>query len=514
MTITSKQDGVNFKLSVLETKNIRKAVPSETHKLILPPAVKSPPESIEYHFETPKNSIRTLKFLFLSPADQSVEFALRVRVQESNKFHYEEVQLNKTQFKRNGLVFWGVDNQDILIRNGVYILTLSNPKADSSSKHVQFRFVYNDVIEMEANGMMSGTLNGTRRDVVQIAYPTGSELTLSFFSCSGNLKVHYSKNALDPTNPGTEIFNDEKPQTSLPSTGIVLRNFTASNMESDVYYISIQSLSREVAEYTLISRQHDYGAATESSEIMRLGAFTGITSNKVAGYLDFHFETPILSIDSIKKSYPHASRLVIQITALIYAGETATSAQLENKIVSGMYCPSVYQKDPELIQASAEVEISENEFYRLPAQLKVRKEITDEYISKILKQGLMFLFTDTARVMPVGKLYIYQNNDLEPSGVVVVAGKPTKARSSDLFVVEDSVSATNYFETTAGRIVMILGMVMLMLIILTVVYFCAHRISGGYSRIEGEVKLTPDLNNSGTEMSGLKSFEYQKPAAM
>lgn len=514
VTITSKQEGTNFKLSVIETKNIRKAVPSETHKLTLPPAVKSPPESIEYHLETATNSVSSLKLLLLSPADQSVEFALRIRVRidGSNRFEYQEVSLNKTKFKRSGMSFWGVDNQDITIRNGVYILTLSNPKSDGSSKSVQFRFIYNDIVEMEANGMLTSVLNGTQRQVVQIAYPTASEMTLSFFSCSGNLKVYYTKNEQDPRNTGQEIFNDRNMVAPVSSGGLPLRTFTASNTGSDVYYITVKSMTREIAEYTLISRQHDYGAAAESSDLMRLGPLKTITSNKVAGFIEFHFETPIISIEGIKKSYPHASRLVMHLSAIIYAGESLVLTQLEEKIRSGIYCPSNLQKDPDFIQASTDIEIAQEDFYRLPNTVKLRKDINDEYIAKIFRQSFTFMFADVARVLPVAKLYIYQNDDLEPSGVVVIAGNPTKAKTMDLLVLEDSISATNYFETTAGRILMILGMVLLMLVILTVVYFCAHRISGGYSRVEGEIKLTPDLNNSGTEMSGLKSLEVQKQA--
>src|SRR3990167_1006720 len=337
ITIVSKKMGSTYRLSVSESKSMMRAVPSETHKVLLPTAPRdntSAPKAVEYHFEEPKfSNLRSLKLFLVSPSDKSVQVSLRIRKQVVNQFTYEDVSLDQQLLQRNGVTYFGVNSQSLTVRKGVYILSLTNTNKESAAR-VQFRFIFNDVLEMEANGMTTGYLNNSARDIIQIAYPTQSELTLSFLSCSGKMNVSYSRNELDYGNPGTQIFKEE---VGANSSVFELKNFTTYNTESDVYYIQIQSLDKEPAEYALLSRQHDYAAAADSSDMIKLGKLVSVTNNQVAKHLDFNFETPVLSPESIKKVYPQASRLVIQLTAVIYGGINQVEGQVEAKIMRGIY---------------------------------------------------------------------------------------------------------------------------------------------------------------------------------
>jgi hypothetical protein len=510
-TIISQRAGAIFSLTVKETKNIMRIIPSETHKVELPSATNQVPKAFEYHFHAPKSSnIQTLSLQLYSPSDQSVDFDLRIRTQISDKLSYEEVPVKKDFFKKYGVLHFGVENQPLIIRNGVYILSLSNKNKSSAAK-VQFRFVYNDVREMEVNGMVSGFLNNSARDIVQIAFPTKPELTWSFFSCSGDLRVSYYKNELDLGNPGTEIFQISTKARDEKSPALM--NFTTTSLESDVYYIQIQSVNRTSAEYTLISRQHQYGAGNQVSEIMSLGHLISISSSTAGRYIDFHFQTPVISIANIKQSYPNLKKLVIQITAVIYGGIKNFGRDIDSKIRAGMYCPKSFDNDPDLIRASDEILVDESQFYSLPSSIKVRKQVTTEYHSKLLDLGMAAFLGELGKVMPLATLYIYEQDDLEPTGIVAVHGQPTAVNPKVLFMLSDSLPPEGFLETTPGRILIITGMVMLMIVILITVYFCAHRISGGYRRIENDVKLAPELQTSGTEMSGLKSLETSKGTA-
>lgn len=511
ITIVSKKMGSTYRLSVSESKSMMRAVPSETHKVLLPTAPRdntSAPKAVEYHFEEPKfSNLRSLKLFLVSPSDKSVQVSLRIRKQVVNQFTYEGVSLDQQLFQRNGVTYFGVNSQSLTVRKGVYILSLTNTNKESAAR-VQFRFIFNDVLEMEANGMTTGYLNNSARDIIQIAYPTQSELTLSFLSCSGKMNVSYSRNELDYGNPGTQIFKEE---VGANSSVFELKNFTTYNTESDVYYIQIQSLDKEPAEYALLSRQHDYAAAADSSDMIKLGKLVSVTNNQVAKHLDFNFETPVLSPESIKKVYPQASRLVIQLTAVIYGGINQVEGQVEAKIMRGIYCPKSFDRENDLIRATAQIEAAEGEFYSLPNKITIRKQVSDEYHQKLMQQGMIISFGDIGRVIPIATLYIYEKDDLEPSGIAVVHGSPTKVDASSLFVIENGLPPGNYLDTLTGKVTLIVAMLMSMLLVLTAVYFCAHRISGGYKRIEGEVKLTPDLNSSGAEMTGLKRIEETRP---
>ena len=470
--VKSKIQNNYIRIEVGSVNAAFKMVPGETHRVtILPNLGMSAKEYYLYLPESP--NLKRLSFEMSYSDDTKISYMLKLQRKEFKKV--STIPLNETQLGGYRFV-----KQDIELRTGIYTLLLENSSPNQTAK-VNFRFITNNLLEMEENGMRNGTLqrNGGIEQI-QLMITSPGELNLTLYTCRGTLDVYLvEKNYLENPTPADLIISTQKVVRSDQSF-----SYQKLISEPGPVYITVVSRSNKNTEYKLVSKMSkmasegsaDDDVSVKQSTIDANSSYVNVKGNQIL----IRINTPEIDIQSLKKKYPDVFFFTFEVVAYIGVQHETNKTDIKKFFNSILYCSADFSNSS-IFRNTVYLTIEPNKYREVPKFITIPINISPALMKELFSDGIY----ETAHLKGISSikvnLLIYEEHNSEPVGIVVKE-IPTYEFPLNLILkemIQEEISRP-FFTSIVGKVMMIFFTLIAMLCVLVVVYFCANKMASGY----------------------------------
>lgn len=293
----------------------------------------------------------------------------------------------------------------------------------NKEKQIAFRFVINDVKEIEENGVLSGILLPGRSNDMQLMVTKPGYLNLTLMACDKKLAVYkakatYLKNKLKESE---EIIGRDMSESKL---SYYSHNEYISN--PGPLYIRIENQDTETATYTLVSRIHDL-----TSNYMVGGLFKILPVKRFYESEDLYMLTveavgPAFNKANLDLIFSNVTDIQISLSVILYASSLIDHSTSQLALNKFKYCPANLMKGKGYYQGEANFTVTIDKYLDAQQPRNITIKLDDELVKKLTDQKPLLDIMQTKAAMIIRiKVDLYEDLDFYPVATFIDFSDPT-----------------------------------------------------------------------------------------
>lgn len=490
LNITSDIDDNQISLAVSQAKTAFKIVPGETHHVKLTPFNETKDSSRTYYLDIPKNkNLQNLTFDMKFYSNSSLSYSLFRTKTTLSEEEVEPIEIKTVEIEGLDLSRAYADLGD---QGGNYLFKIKNLDEKDAAK-LSFRFSINNQLELEENGMISGTLGPEESKNIELMVTESGNLQLQLKTCQNPTMLVYSSSST--------FVNGQNKQSTLIINTAAIGSIISSNSQTltfskgTVLYLRVENKEKYEVEYSLISVFNSDSNRGLVSDFYILKPVDRVTPVPDQGALMVEIIGPAIDKNFLKALYPNMTELKITLTAQVFIGDYLKVNQLLNEVNKYSYCSKIPTDNKEdYYTGSIEYRVSAENLLESQKIKNITVKLEHDVINKVNLRDMNVLLQTAGSVLAKAKIDVYEDNNFEPIATFAKYSNSTLLHLGTIAKSMPDSGVNSEFVSNMFKIFLLLVTLLVMLAVLLVFYLCANKISGGYkpmSSMEVDPSLQP-----------------------
>lgn len=496
LNVTSDIDNNQISAWISDSRYSYKMVPGETHKVTLESFGNGKENGRQYYFDMAANkNIRNVRFEMTyhnTESNSALSYSLQLRKSSSSKNQMEDINLDSEVDKIDKKVVRII--KDLQTQSSRYLLKLKNDHPDKQIR-VAFRFVINDVKEIEENGVLSGSLKPGHSSDMQLMITKPGHLNLTLMACSKKLVVYKAKSSYLKTKlkESEEVIGlgTDHSNHALNTTYFSYDDYISS---PGPLYIRVESQDTVDTNYTLVSRM-DYS----SNDNLVGGLFNLLPASKFYQSEDKFMLTievpgPVFNKAALETVFANVTDMRISMTVILSVSTKDTHERNEAALSQFKYC-SADLREKGIYQADKHFTILAKDYLDSQRHFNISIELDSGIIEQFGDmQSIVNLVQTKATIITKAKVDLYEDVDFDPVASFIEYSEPMDLPAG--FVVNAVSENREIISSAASKILLLLMMVLFMVAVLFLFYIGANKLSGGYTPMSTSEALPSTAGNA------------------
>lgn len=489
LNITSTIDGNQISVAVSHAKTAFKIVPGETHHLLLNSLSSKSDSGRIYYLEVDKSAnLKNLTFDMKFHSKSSLTYSLQNSKKTLQDDDLQIVPLETTFDTGNGLTLL---HADLGIEGGHYMLKIKNAQENEAAS-VSFRFSMNNQLELEENGMTTGTLEPGEAKIYELMITKPADLELNLKTCEFPEVFVF----LSPSSFATGKGNSLKPiltSSLMDPSSTIGTTYSDFFSKSTVVYLRVENRGNQKAEFTLISNTLGFkGAARDFFVLLPTSKVTPVPDETSLLVEEFG---PAIDQRALKALYPLMTEIKITLSTQVFIGDYMSVHDLLKGYNKYTYCSALNGTQSDYFNGSVTYRVGANELIKSQEIKNIPVKLNPNALSRVNLRDLNMLLNTAGMVLAKAKIDIFEDNNFDPVATFMKFSNSTILQLGTVATAVASSDSNQDFISNMTKALLLLVTLLIMLAILLVFYLCANKLSGGYKQMANmEVDQSANLS--------------------